>query len=55
MQFINFLVLTLCRQAHKEAAVLYGKSFPFFNDLISIFTKEKSYGDTIGNIGDYVG
>lgn len=39
---------------HKEAADLYGKSFPFFNDLTLVFTKDRTQGNANGDLGDDV-
>ncbi|XP_039134226.1 uncharacterized protein LOC120271616 [Dioscorea cayenensis subsp. rotundata] len=39
-------------KAHKEAAGLYGKSFPFFNYLVAVFTKDRAYGNARADIGD---
>ncbi|XP_039119999.1 uncharacterized protein LOC120256366 [Dioscorea cayenensis subsp. rotundata] len=39
-------------KAHKEAAGLYGKSFPFFNDLAQVFAKDRAQGTAGGDIGD---
>ncbi|XP_039135217.1 uncharacterized protein LOC120272458 [Dioscorea cayenensis subsp. rotundata] len=37
---------------HKEAAGLYGKSFPFFNELAPVFTKDRAHGNARGDLGD---
>lgn len=37
---------------HKEAAGLYGKCFPFFNDLAPVFTRDRAQGTARGDIGD---
>lgn len=39
-------------QSYKEAFGLYGKSFPFFNDLSPVFGKDRAYGNSKGDIGD---
>ena len=39
-------------QSHKEAVGLSGKFFLFFNDLALVFTKDKAYGNTMGDIED---
>lgn len=36
----------------KMGFIAYIKSFMFFNDLVSIFTKDRAYGNTRGDIGD---
>ncbi|KAH7661192.1 Apolipoprotein [Dioscorea alata] len=37
---------------HKEAAGLYGKAFPFFNDLVAIFARDRAHGSARGDVGD---
>ncbi|KAM0944002.1 hypothetical protein DsansV1_C12g0114771 [Dioscorea sansibarensis] len=37
---------------HKEATGLYGKSFPFFNDLAQVFTKDRAHDNAKDDIGD---
>ncbi|KAM0933262.1 hypothetical protein DsansV1_C36g0232041 [Dioscorea sansibarensis] len=39
-------------KTHKEAAGLYGKSFPFFNDLAPVFAKDRAQGNAKGDLGD---
>lgn len=41
-----------CIKTHKEAAGLYGKSFPFFNDLAPVFAKDRAQGNARGDLGD---
>lgn len=47
---LTFFCITI--QNHKEATGLYGKSFPFFNDLAPVFTKDRAQGDVRGDLGD---
>ena len=35
-----------------EAVTLYGKAFPYFNDLVVVFAKERVHGSARGDIGD---
>ncbi|XP_039114800.1 uncharacterized protein LOC120250068 [Dioscorea cayenensis subsp. rotundata] len=37
---------------HKKEADLYGKAFPFFNDLVAVFARDRAHGSTRGDIGD---
>ncbi|KAH7665507.1 Cytochrome b-c1 complex subunit 7 protein [Dioscorea alata] len=39
-------------QAHKEAAGLYGKSFPSYNELAPVFTKDRAFGSSACDIRD---
>lgn len=39
-------------KVHKEAVGLYGKSFPFFNDLAPAFPKDRAYGNLRADIRD---
>ncbi|KAM0947837.1 hypothetical protein DsansV1_C07g0071831 [Dioscorea sansibarensis] len=36
---------------HKKAIRLYGKSFPFINELAPVFTKDKAHGNARGRLG----
>ncbi|XP_039141103.1 uncharacterized protein LOC120278225 [Dioscorea cayenensis subsp. rotundata] len=37
---------------HKEASGMYGKAFPFFNDLVAVFARDRAQGSARGDIGD---